>query len=225
MRQLQHNLYHVPLERLFQHVTDQFPKYTYDLKKHVIVLEDERSESLGFIRLPLHLSINSDLSIVSEASNALYLTIESGNAAICLMEGTKNVYHTTFSAYMTRKKQGFSQIKYLNKKGKSRAGSRVRLAKTVEFFENINTTVSELLDEYVIDRLALDCSKTLLPYLYQSKIPFPLDKKDPMLYKIPLHLPQSNFTNLDAAIKKLKSPVLLYEEGVGESFGIFIDSI
>ncbi|MEP3390400.1 MAG: hypothetical protein ABJO02_19570, partial [Reichenbachiella sp.] len=125
--------------------------------------------------------------------------------------GKTNIYHTTFSAYMTRKKQGVSQIKYLNKKGKSRAGSRVRLAKTIEFFENINSTLSELLANHEIDRLALNCSTTLIPYLHQSKVPCPFEKKDDRLYKIPLHISQSNFTNLDKAIKKLMAPMLLYD--------------
>jgi hypothetical protein len=129
-----------------------------------------------------------------------------------VMEGKKNLYHTTFSAYMTRKKQGFSQIKYLNKKGKSRAGSRVRLASTIDFFENINTTLSDLFEEYAIERIAVDCNATLIPYLHQSKVPCPFDKRDIRLYKIPLHIPQSNYTNLNGAIKKLMAPMLFYDD-------------
>jgi hypothetical protein len=159
----------------------------------------------------LHLALNPDLSIITDEAHVIYLSIESGYGAIQLMEDEENVYHTTFGAYMTRKKQGFSQIKYLNKKGKSRAGSRVRLASTYEFFEKVNLSLTELFDMYTIDRIALSCSKTLIPYLYQSKVKCPFEKGDPRLYKIPLHIQQSNFTNLEAAIKKLKAPLLSYE--------------
>lgn len=211
MPQQQLNLFHYPLNELFELIECEFADYSYEHRKHIISILDANGEQIGTLRLPLHLVIDKHLNVLDEIANVLYLSVQSGNAAICLMEGTENCYHTTFSAYMTRKKQGFSQIKYLNKKGKSRAGSRVRLAKTVAFFENINTTMGELWQEYPISRLALDCSKTLMPYLFQSRVEFPVDKKDPVLYKIPLHIPQSKFTNLDAAIKKLKSPVLFFE--------------
>ena len=112
---------------------------------------------------------------------------------------------------MTRKKQGFSQIKYLNKKGKSRAGSRIRLAATLEFFEKINETLDELFEEYTLDRIAINCTPSLSPLLFNSKIECSFSKNDDRLYKIPLHIPQSNFSNLKQTIKKLKSPVLFYD--------------
>lgn len=211
---LQHrfDLRDTTISQFLEQLKASIPFCKYDLKRHVAELEDEQHESLGFIRLPLHVQLRDDLTVVDDAASALYLIIESGSAAICVMEGEKNVYHTTFSAYMTRKKQGFSQIKYLKKKGKSRAGSRVRLAETVTFFEKINGSVTALMEEYVPERVALSCSTTLIPFLYQSKVPFPVPKKDPLLYKIPVHIPQSNSSNLDAAIRKLRVPMLFYWE-------------
>jgi len=212
MLQKQSNLYHFPLDELFDIVRDSFPNYSYDYKKHIIVLENEKYENRGYIRLPLHFSLDEDLTILEEETTILYLSIESGNAAICIMEGKENTYHTTFSAYMTRKKQGFSQIKYLNKKGKSRAGSRVRLASTVQFFENINKVLIDIFDEYMIDRIALSCTPTLIPYLHESAITCPFSKQDERMYKIPLDISQSNYTNLFGAIKKLMAPILFYDE-------------
>ncbi|MEQ6118928.1 hypothetical protein [Reichenbachiella sp. MALMAid0571] len=206
------NLFDVPLGLLFSEVKKHFPNHHYNFKKHVVVIEDGEQNTLGYIRLPLHLSLDESLTVTNDEALVLYLSIESGSAAICVMKGKNNIYHTTFSSYMTRKKQGFSQVKYLNKKGKSRAGSRVRLASTIDFFENINTTLGELFEEYVVDRIGLHCSTSLIPYLYQSKVACPFDKKDDRLYKIPVHLPQSNFTNLNGAIKKLMAPMLFYDE-------------
>lgn len=211
MLQKKVNLFHISINELSQQVKHHFPYHYYDYLKHQIVISNEHQEMIGYIRLPLHLSIAEKLKIADEASVVLYISIQSGNAAICVMNGKENVYHTTFSSYMTRKKQGFSQIKYLNKKGKSRAGSRVRLAATIGFFENINATLTALFDEFEFDRIAVDISTSLIPYLFQSKIHCPFDKKDLRLYKIPLHIPQSNFTNLHGTIKKLMAPTLFYD--------------
>lgn len=217
----QFSLQHIEIEELLELVQEEIPSFDYQHKKHLISLLNDEGDEMGYIRLPLHFQLDEQLNLVYEDANALYLSIESGNAAICMMEGKESVYHTTFSAYMTRKKQGFSQIKYLNKKGKSRAGSRIRLSETVTFFENINATMNELCEEFLIDRIALDCSKTLLPYLFQSKVEFPIEKDDSKLYKIPMHIAQSNYTNLIAAIEKLQKPLLLYNE----AFKVELESV
>lgn len=212
MEYVQVTLFDQPIEELLETVREEIDGYQYDPVKHSIMLKDDQQELMGMIRLPLAYHIDEDLHLITDRATVLYLAIESGNAALIMTEGEEIIYHTTFSAYMTRKKQGFSQIKYLNKKGKSRAGSRVRLAETTEFFEKINSTLNQILEEEVIDRLALSCSKSLIPHVYQSKVSFPLEKGDSKLYKIPLHIPQCNYTNLEKAIKKLKDPVLFYDE-------------
>ncbi|WP_339816215.1 hypothetical protein [uncultured Imperialibacter sp.] len=212
INQLSANLFHLPIGQLCTLVRQHFPAHEYHFKKHAIVLKDADLNPVGSIRLPLHLVLNDDLSIITSEARVLYISMESGYATISLMRGGENMYHTSFGAYMTRKKQGFSQIKYLKKKGKSRAGSRVRLAETIEFFEKINLTLTDLLEKYTVDRLALNCNTTLIPYLHQSKVKCPFEKNDSRLYKIPVHIAQSNFTNLEAAIKKLKAPLLFYEE-------------
>jgi hypothetical protein len=206
------NLFGKPFEEIFGHIRNDIPGYEYDYTRHMIKLLGEKEEEIASLRLPLHLTISKSLLIENEEAEILYLSIESGSAALILKEGKKTVFHKTMSAYMSRKKQGFSQIKYLNKKGKSRAGSRVRLAATTEFFENINSVTTEILENREVSRIALNCNKTLIPYLFQSKIPPPFEKKDPRLYKIPLHVPKSNTTQLEAVIKKLIAPMLFYLE-------------
>lgn len=200
------------LESLVGRIKSTIPLIEYDFKKHRIILKNDTHDEMGYVRLPLRYFLYDTFEIVNENAIVLYLTIESGSAAICVMKGGENVFHTTFGAYMTRKKQGVSQIKYLNKKGKSRAGSRVRLASTLQFFENINTSLTDLFEEYQFERIALSCSPTLIPYLHKSKTYCPFAKKDWRLYKIPLHLPQSNYTNLTDVIKRLSSPRLFYNE-------------
>ena len=211
MRQNSVNLFDIPFELLFKRVRSHFPQYLYDYKRHALMLADNQGKILGYIRLPLHVSIDDQMIINNKETVVLYLSIESGNAAVSVMVGKVTAYHNTFSAYMIRKKQGVSQIKYLNRKGKSRAGSRVRLAATVDFFENINTVLAQLFEEYKFARIALNCSATLIPYLHNSKMACPFDKRIVRLYKIPLHIPRSNFTNLNKTIKKLMAPILFYD--------------
>ncbi|MEM7109844.1 MAG: hypothetical protein AAF519_16585 [Bacteroidota bacterium] len=212
------NLFHIPHASLFSWIKDQFNKYHYDFSKHIIVLENNSNKQIGYVRLPLHISLDERLIIHGKETTAMYLTIESGNAAAMVCRGKLILYHTTFTAYMARKRQGFSQIKYLNKKGKSRAGSRVRLAATTDFFENINHKCSKILETYNIERIALNCSTTLLPYLYQSKVPCPFNRKDPKLYKIPIHVPRSNFSNLEKTFKKLMAPILFFDQKYQTNF-------
>ncbi len=219
------NLFDKPFELLLEKVSVHFPQYEYDYKRHIVKLNDPNGDGVGYIRLPLHLSIDDGLSLINNQTKVIYLTIESGNAAISVMDGKSNVYHTTFSAYMTRKKQGVSQIKYLNKKGKSRAGSRMRLAGTIDFFEKINTKLIALFKDHEFHRIALDCSTTLIPYLYNAKIVCPYDKKDARLYKIPLHLPQSNYTNLEGVIKKLLAPTLFFNEQNRPAIAVLIEDL
>lgn len=209
MSQKQFNLFAIPFQGLFSAINELFPTSVYDFKKHSLIIQNEQYDNLASIRLPLHLQTDDQLQVLHDEAVIIYLAIEAGKGAIHVREGMDTVYHTTFSAYMTRKKQGFSQIKYLNKKGKSRAGSRMRLKSTDQFFENIGTTLTDLLEEYEVDRIAISCSATLWPYLIRS---CPFDKNDLRIYKIPLHLPQSNQTNLISAMKKLRAPALFYED-------------
>ena len=192
--------------------------------KHQINVNSDSGTSLGFIRLPLHISIDENLRLQNKAVKTLYISIESGNASLAMNSGKKTIQHSSISSYMSRKKQGFSQIKYLNKKGKSRAGSRVRLAKTLEFFEKINEKSTAYIEQTNPDRIAISCTASLIPYLYQSKVKCPFQKDDPRLYKIPLHIPQSNYTNLQSAIKKLMAPILFFDDQNEKELATFINA-
>ncbi len=222
MQQKSLNLFQIPLTQILDKTRSEY-SFKYDFLKHRIELHDRAGVQMGHIRLPLFFSLDGNLNILNKENTILYLSIESGNAALILMHGKEMQYHTTFSSYMTRKKQGFSQIKYLKKKGKSRAGSRVRLAATVEFFENINRRTRDLFNQHEIARIAIDCSTTLIPFLYGSKESPPFEKNDVRLYKIPVHINNSNYNSLYAAIKKLMAPTLFYKEEFQSEFKVFFD--
>ncbi len=152
--------------------------FVYDYEKHRIVILDEIENELVYLRLPIVIpTCLTDSSQISKHVNYIILLIQSGNCSIGYFENGENFDHKVFRAYMVRKKQGTSQVKYLKSKGKSRAGSRVRLGETIEFFENINERLQEYFQEHEIHRIAMSCSKILIPYLFNSKSPPLLIKK------------------------------------------------
>lgn len=191
----------------------------YDFNKHRVELGLEGQDREAYLRLPLTLTCNQNLVLDFEKEvNYLMLLVQSGSASVGVFKGEKCLAHKVFGAYMVRKKQGKSQIKHLKTKGKSRAGSRVRLASTLEFFENINLRLQDHFKEYEFDRIALSCSKILIPYLFGSKESTPFDKKDDRLYKIPKHLHQPNFEIMIGMQKYLNKAELVYDDAFFEQF-------
>ena len=192
----------------------------YEYEKHRLVIENEMSNGLAYLRLPL--SFKFEDGVDPQPMHYLMLLVQSGSAAVGVFDGEHCLSHKVFSAYMVRKKQGKSQIKHLKTKGKSRAGSRVRLASTLEFFENINTRLNDHFANYEFDRVALSCSKILIPYLYGSKVPTPFEKKDPRIYRIPKHLHQPNYEVMQGMQRYLQKAELSFEE---KAFPELIDLI
>lgn len=195
--------------------------YTYDFEKHRLLMESRPEEkpvvNKLILRLPLSLSpaslpSASPTSLLAAPARYIILLIQSGHCAVGLFEGSRNLDHKVIRAYMVRKKQGKSQIKHLKTKGKSRAGSRVRLAGTVEFFEEINERLQVYFNDFSIDRIAISCSKTLWPFLFNSKIETPFGKQDERLYRIPRHVHVPKYDEMIEVQKFLMRGELIYEE-------------
>tara|TARA_B110000285_G_C14909638_1_gene507273 strand:+ start:79 stop:750 length:672 start_codon:yes stop_codon:yes gene_type:complete len=163
----------------------------YDWVKHQCNFSKNKTQAQ--LRLPITIGVKDGAIDVQLQVKYLMVLVQTGSAAVGVFEGEKCIDHKVFSAYMVRKKQGKSQIKHLKTKGKSRAGSRVRLAKTLEFFENINLRLTRYNEENEFERIAFSCSKILMPYLFKSKVSTPFDKKDERIYRIPKHLHQPTF--------------------------------
>lgn len=169
-----------------------------DKKKRTITFYGSNDDKIFKIRFAINVDFDQESKkiIPLDFQNHIVLIIKSGIASIAFFENRQLIDHKVFRAYMVRKKQGKSQIKYLKTKGKSRAGSRVRLQETIDFFENINQRLLEYFNEYRIDTIAFSCSQTLIPYLFQSKTLTPFDKKDDRIYKIPKHIDSGTHENL-----------------------------
>jgi hypothetical protein len=188
----------ITAEKLIKNYEKNEFSLSIDKKKRTITYYDSNDDIIFKIRFALNLDFDqaSQKIVELDFQNHIVLIIKSGIASIAFFENRQLIDHKVFRAYMVRKKQGKSQIKYLKTKGKSRAGSRVRLQETIDFFENINQRLLEYFKEYRIDTIAFSCSQTLIPYFFQSKTLTPFDKKDDRIYKIPKHIDSGTHENL-----------------------------
>lgn len=148
-----------------------------------------------------------------EPPNYLVLIMEAGEAALAYYEQHQLLNHKVIRRYMVRKKQGKAQYNYLKTKGKSRAGSRVRLAETQGFVADIAQKIQEW---EIIDQaqyIFYSASQPLWHLLFQNDSQyFPFQKDDPRLQKIPLHLPEKNYQTLRQLPKLIADIQLLYHD-------------
>jgi len=198
---------------VIQNILQSSLPWLYDYEKHRLIILDQSQNERVYFRLPIDLPPPAKISFVEENQvNYIILLIQSGSCAMGYFENGVNLHHKVFRAYMVRMKQGKSQIKHLKTKGKSRAGSRVRLGETVEFFENINERLQEYFVLHHIDRIAMSCSKILITYLFNAKVPTPFTKKDERIFKIPRHIHTPIYEVMMDTHKYLLKGEFIYEE-------------
>ena len=204
-------------QSLIEKVTPLADEVTYDPGKNSLYFFKE-GQKLAQIRLPVFWNSPWDMTKNQlEETNYVLLIIRSGIACLGYFENGENIDHKVFRAYMVRKKQGKSQIKHLKTKGKSRAGSRVRLAETLEFFEAINTRLLHYFEKYRVDKIGLSLATTLVPYLYGSKIAPPFFKDDSRLFKITKHIANPTYESLLETNSFMLKATINYEDEVASA--------
>ncbi|MBD8489248.1 hypothetical protein IFO69_10875 [Echinicola sp. CAU 1574] len=193
-------------------------KQEFNVSKNTVYFYKEEEKVIQ-VRLPIFWNSPSDMKQNQmEETNYVLLMIRSGIASIGYFENGENIDHRVFRAYMVRKKQGKSQIKHLKTKGKSRAGSRIRLAETLEFFDEINERLQEYFKEYRVDKVGLSCTTTLIPYLFDAKVTTPFEKNDARVFKIPKHIANPTYESLLETNSFLKKATIQYNENYEEIF-------
>lgn len=171
--------------------------FNFDPEKHRYIFQLGKSNEF-YLRLPLPIALNDireDLEIEELEAKYVIAIIQSGSAALAYCEGLQIVEHKVFKAYMVRKKQGKSQLKYLKTKGKSKAGSRVRLSNTEHFFDEIIEKMEDWLSYFEVNRIAMSLNKTLYPYFFHENNNT-ITKQDERIFKIPKHIEEPSFDNL-----------------------------
>ncbi|MEM6269936.1 MAG: hypothetical protein AAF998_10900 [Bacteroidota bacterium] len=176
----------------------------WDRAKQKLTVRDDAGVKQFTFRLPLPfppasegISLAEYLEDVPETPPPyLLLLLQAGHSALGYFEEGEVVHHKVIKKYMVRARQGKAQIGYLNTRGKSKAGSRVRLANTISFFEAINAKVTEWDIMNGVERILLSCPVRMKPLLFQSKVPPPFTKDDPRLLKVPLDIHRPDLEEL-----------------------------
>ncbi|WP_026951646.1 hypothetical protein [Algoriphagus mannitolivorans] len=198
-------------QKLLQWAQDSGHLVEYHREKHQLVFYIH-SEWYAKIYLPWTYLWDSGKELIKNPDPHFSLClVKAGQATVGYFHHEKMEDHKVFRAYMVRQKQGKSQIKYLNTKGKSRAGSRIRLAETERFFEEINERLNSY-QAYPIDFWGISCGKTLWPYLFSSSTPPPFVSGSSNLIELPFHVSQASFEELESAGKLLLEFHLLLSE-------------
>ncbi len=184
----------------------------FEKTKHQWVISD-RETWLARLSLPWNMTPDDKgaLKEIDDFHLALVM-IRAGIAVTGYFHNGVMLDHKVFRAYMVRQKQGKSQIKYLKTKGKSRAGSRLRLGESEQFFEEINERLQRYNADYPITTWGISCGMTLFPYFFASETAPPFLKNQDNLMNIPFHVQQPDFETLQVIHKKLTGIHLLVSE-------------
>jgi hypothetical protein len=130
------------------------------------------------------------------------ILIQAGHSAMAYFEDGEMVHHKVIKKYMVRG-NGRAQVNYLQSRGKSKAGSRIRLANTISFFEDINEKLREWDKADTVERILISCPIQLQPLWFQSRIRPPFDKDDPRMIKVPLDVQRPDLEELENVHKTI----------------------
>ena len=168
----------------------------YAPEKHQLLIENETGW-LAKLYLPwIQAWLPEGRFDLAEDVHYCITMVRAGQAAVGYFHQGILLDHKVFRAYMVRQKQGKSQFKYLKTKGKSRAGSRIRLEETLVFFKEINERLQVYAKQYPLNFWGLGCAKTMWPLLFDAAAPPPFSSKSAELIELPYPFSKASFEEL-----------------------------
>jgi len=142
-------------------------------------------------------------ALLSGQPQGLILLMQAGSAAIGYFENGQLVLHKVIKKYMVRMNQGKAQLTHLNAKGKSKAGSRIRLANTVAFFEQINEKIEEWGVIADCQTIFYAATPNVWRLLFESNADCPFKKDDERIRKIDFFSATPDLDVLKEVVEKL----------------------
>ena len=202
----------IPYEQVLQivnQVEEKGWKITFLPEKQQLIIENEVSW-LAKLFLPWTMTWlpEGKFQILDDVHYCLTL-IRAGQAAVGYFHQGNLLDHKVFRGYLVRQKQGKSQFKYLKTKGKSRAGSRIRLEETLLFFNEINERLQVYAKQYPLNFWGLGCAKTLWPLLFDGEITAPFTSKSSELIELPYPFSKGSYEELQELELRLQQFHLL----------------
>ncbi len=177
--------------------------------KHQLLFENE-SGWLAKLYLPWTQTWlpESGVSLAEDVHYCITL-VRAGQAAVGYFHQGILLDHKVFRGYLVRQKQGMSQFKYLKTKGKSRAGSRIRLEETLVFFKEINERLQVYAKQYPLNFWGLGSAKTMWPLLFDGEVKPPFTSKSSELIELPYPFAKGSYEELQALELRLQQFHLL----------------
>lgn len=152
-------------------------------------------------------------SLESDEPSYVVILMRAGSASLGYYERGELRAHKVIRKYMVRMKQGKAQLTHMKTKGKSRAGSRIRLRESLEFFEEINEKLRVWFDGFGDPQLIFySMPVTFKSLWFGSDITPPFNSDDKRLTHIPFHVHQPDHEELVRIARLLATSVLEEEE-------------
>lgn len=178
-------------------------------EKHQLLLENKVSW-LAKLFLPWTMTwLPEEKFQVQEDVHYCLTLVRAGQASLGYFHQGKLLDHKVFRGYLVRQKQGKSQFKYMKTKGKSRAGSRIRLEETLVFFKEINERLQVYAKQYPLNFWGLGCAKTMWPLLFDGEVKPPFSSKSAELIELPYPFTKGSFEELQELELRLQQFHLL----------------
>lgn len=191
-----------------------------DLKKNAITAWNKDHSKAFDFRLPEVFPLLKDGELLEIYLNRipeipkpyLMILIQAGAGALAFFENNEITKHKVIKKYMVRKKQGRAEITQMRKKARHSAGSRLRIANSLAFFEEINDKIKEW---KIIDsshRILYNCPIRLWNHVFLTKTKPPFDKKDKRITKIPMDVRVPGFEELSRVQSFVNRGIVQYPE-------------
>jgi hypothetical protein len=155
------------------------------------VEEDRLISGNRTLRLPLILR-RAGWSTLEELRDAIddpacygLMLIQAGRASVAVAQADEILESKQIQKYMVRKSQGRAQLTYLQEKGKSRLGSRIRLRQSQLFFEEIHERMRGWSQIHSLTQIFLSCTPKLKGAFFQAVAPPAIAKDDPRWRRVP----------------------------------------
>ena len=193
----------------------------YDRNNHTLYNYNLENKQNNLLRLPLAWPVIDDWKNYIDLDRKfifVIVIIQAGQATIGVFNQNLDVFeHKVLRTYMVRKKQGKSQLKYLKTKGKSRAGSRIRLKNTYLFFEDINIYLQRWFKEYSVDRIIYHIPTMMKNLWKSSKVDIPFDLDSEKCLKSPFNIKSPTFEEMKKIAKfsldgEIKNEIVIGEK-------------
>ncbi|MDQ3235832.1 MAG: hypothetical protein M3Q07_28825 [Pseudobdellovibrionaceae bacterium] len=168
-----------------------FVEWLESVADHVRIEEDRLISADRVCRLPIILR-RAGWTTLDELQDAIddpayygLMLIQAGRASVAVAQADDIIESKQIQKYMVRKTQGRAQLTYLQEKGKSRLGSRIRLRQSQLFFEEINERMQGWSAAYPLTQIFLSCTPKLKGAYYLALRAPAFAKDDPRWRRVP----------------------------------------